>query len=196
MKAHESTGGISRWEYPPSTIQALFLTSRPFHVARLVIAVIVNALDGMAFGRLTSNSIKKCLKGLKPFLADGNASTTVVLVALAVWVKTTAFHLQPAAVFRRILAASTLAMSNRSSWMTLFRQFSSKATTTVGMHQLIPAENSKRPAVTTAVPHSISRFDFGSFKDYPSTEALSDAVFQVLHTPQSSVSSVLIQVNG
>lgn len=85
-----------------AAIQGLFTWSGPFTVGLAVGAVIVNAINGMFRARLAPHVIKKGLKRLAPFLANGNSPLAVVAIRNVVQGIASRFHSVPDHVFRAL----------------------------------------------------------------------------------------------
>lgn len=70
----------------------------PADVARLVVPVVVDAIDRVLTGRTRTDVLKERLKRLAPFVTYTNTATAVVLVAGGVWIAAAVFHQRPDSV--------------------------------------------------------------------------------------------------
>ena len=66
-------------------ISRLFLARCPTAITRFVIAVIVNAVNGQSWRRL-SHILKEVLKAVKPSIANLNAAPAVMRIPFGFWV--------------------------------------------------------------------------------------------------------------
>ena len=78
---------------PPvgASVVRLFLLCCPSHVSRLVVAVVVDAVQRVRFSRGNSNIGKKCVKRVTPLVADRNSA----FVVIAVDIVAARFHAHP-----------------------------------------------------------------------------------------------------
>lgn len=94
----------------PALVPVLFCRDRPTDVSRLIVAVVLHALDGVFRRWREANVFEKILKGRTPPVADANpptAPTWIVRVALAIAAR---LHRQPSVVLFRVRQAMS------SSW--------------------------------------------------------------------------------
>jgi hypothetical protein len=82
---------------------------RPSAVARLVIAVIVDAVKRQAL-RASAHVRQKCRIALQPASADANASAAVVCVFRRVWIRASLYRVSPCSILFCSLAAGCIAM--------------------------------------------------------------------------------------
>jgi hypothetical protein len=85
---------------PSVAVIGLLFGRGPAAVPGFVVAVIVNAIQGVLRGRLRSHVGQECLKGVEPAIADLNAAVDVAMRAVGVRVAASSFHGLPSAVFR------------------------------------------------------------------------------------------------
>ncbi len=84
---------------PVITIYILDFSSRPAAISGLVIAVVVDAINGMISGRSRPHVGEKIFERIRPSLADSNSTTAIETVVLIVGVVAAAFNALPAGVF-------------------------------------------------------------------------------------------------
>lgn len=89
----------------------LLFRSAPAYIPRFVVAVIVNPIDAMRWGRLTANVGEEYRKVVSPRVADRDAPPAIVLVRIVTRVHTATFNTYPCTVFRRLLLRRTLTVS-------------------------------------------------------------------------------------
>ncbi len=85
----------------------LLSLSSPATVTRLVVAVIVAALNGVRFGRLSTHVRQKIPK-VVPSLADLNSSPAVLGIEAGVRVSATTEHVRPSFIFRCLRSAAAI----------------------------------------------------------------------------------------
>jgi hypothetical protein len=107
---------------PSPLIVSLFKTSCPSDVARFVVSVIINAINGMPGRRRISDLLIKSCKVFAPFFTDGNASTSVVCIIGSVWIIASVLHSGPSSInFGICRGLSMNIMSFSSSRHRLFK---------------------------------------------------------------------------
>lgn len=77
-----------------SYIVGLFTSAYPPAIRRFVVSINVNSINGRSFWALT-HVLKKRLKRINPKGINSNAPTSVILVAIAIWVKASILHTLP-----------------------------------------------------------------------------------------------------
>ncbi len=92
-----------------ATIPSLLVLCSPSAIGRLVIAVIVDAVNRHAFWA-RSHVGNKLSEAVLPFVAHGNPAPAVVWIPLVALVKAARFHVRPDAVFGRDDAIPTESM--------------------------------------------------------------------------------------
>jgi hypothetical protein len=90
---------VVRGKYVCPTIAGLFRARSPSAVARLVVTIVVNAIDGVLDARSGSHVGKEVLKGV-PSLTDRDASTTVVWPSRLLRVGASRSHGRPRPILR------------------------------------------------------------------------------------------------
>lgn len=93
-------------------VASLFLVGGPAAVLWLVIAVHVDAIEGVLFGRAPTHILQKALERASLFRipagAHKNASSPVAAERVVALVRTTREHLRPAAILRCLCSAGAL----------------------------------------------------------------------------------------
>lgn len=88
-------GALERQQANARTVVDLLLPSRPLHVARLVVAVVLHAVDLVLFRRSNANVFAKRLERSAPARADGYASASVATELRILGVMTAREHAAP-----------------------------------------------------------------------------------------------------
>lgn len=81
-------------------VETLVGSAGPLDVARLVVTIVVDAIQGVplrASSQFIIEVLEKCRRVL-PFVANRNSTTTVVLVANVLWIETAGHHPLPGVV--------------------------------------------------------------------------------------------------
>lgn len=94
-------GSVKNHPTSVAAIAVLFFNRRPLHISRLVIAVYVNAINGMRKAGATANVLKESGKRILPLLAHFYTSPSIVLKSYVIRIKASLLHLAPRFVFRR-----------------------------------------------------------------------------------------------
>lgn len=130
-----------------AAIIGLLFNSCPAAVPRLVVTVVINAINFMRQGRPTAHVCIKAFKCL-PLLADSYAAAAVVWVASRIRIIATAFHTCPRVVFRGAEHA-VAAISQR-------RPIGGKTpATSSGFDESSGAHGSHSTAITATYPHAV-----------------------------------------
>ena len=139
----------------PSIVD-LLLPCSPAAVARLVVAVVIDAIKSQTFWSRTHVGAP-VFKRAKPAVTDSNSPPAVVSPALIVRVGTALNHACPDSIFRRCLTLDRLAMLGISQHHFETRFFSLKAATTLSIAspQSITANGHKLTAVADAQPENV-----------------------------------------
>lgn len=87
-----------------SNVVHLLSTRCPSTVRRLVVSVVVDALQGKP-SRPRAHVLSESNEVLSPSLAHGNASPAVVLKSVIIWIKTSLFHRVPRGIKRMLRSA-------------------------------------------------------------------------------------------
>lgn len=85
-------------------MQPLLLIRCPFTVGFFIVPVVVNSVDGCFRKRLCPHIFQEVHERVSPPLADNNASPTVAVIVLGIWVVAASFHRAPRYVLRRCLS--------------------------------------------------------------------------------------------
>lgn len=102
-----------------AAILLLLRSGRPAHVARLIVAVVVDAIDRMYPRRTQADVSNECFKAHTPLVAHANPATAVVGI-FRIFFGVAAFaKMTPATVFRRFF--QTGSVSDFASRMTVSR---------------------------------------------------------------------------
>lgn len=92
------------------TIVCLFDASRPAHIAGLVTAVIVDALDRVLRGRLRPDVPEERVEVARPRFGDANPARAIAMKVVVVWVRAPLNQVPPGP----ILGAMRAGMRKRS----------------------------------------------------------------------------------
>lgn len=84
-----------------TTIRSLFPACSPSAIARLIVAVIVNALKGMLRRWLWPHVGQEILKRVAPMFANRNTTSAVAGISLVTGVEATLLHITPDLIFAR-----------------------------------------------------------------------------------------------
>lgn len=96
-----------------SAILGLLLPRSPTAVARLVIAVVVNALDCMERRRALAHIGKECTESLSPAFANRDPAPSVPTPSLAIGFVAALNHCYPHRIFRYVRQAMLLRFSDQ-----------------------------------------------------------------------------------
>src|SRR5262249_40327931 len=137
-----------------STVADLHRSDRPPTVTPLVIAVVVDAIDGQT-GRRVEHVGVESFKVEAPVFADGDAAPAVIAVALGVRIEAALLHADPASVGGGHAAPASMAVLG----VALCCCVSDQATTTPreALAQIAPEHEPFRTAVADAMPKSRDR---------------------------------------
>src|SRR5688500_17876080 len=91
----------------PARVAVLFQPRRPAHVARLVVAVVIDAIERVLRRRSRSDMGEEGGEARAPFVANANSATAVVLPEGTLLVFAAIDRLVPGAVLRRHGLAAT-----------------------------------------------------------------------------------------
>lgn len=135
-----------RWTLIPS----LFASCGPTTIARLIVPVIVDSIQGQA-NRPWSYIGQKCLERMSPTITHQNSSAAVVLIGQNIRIKTTPQHGRPDTVLRCFQSFASTAMFCQGRHDAI----APVATTTgrLTVPQLTALNSHVTPAFATAEPH-------------------------------------------
>ena len=94
---------INGYQVIVPAVDSLFVTCRPSTIAWLVIAIVINTLNGMFWRRLWSHISKECLETL-PLVTYGDTTPAINGILRRMWVSATGQHCSPRIVLRRVFA--------------------------------------------------------------------------------------------
>ena len=108
------------WRYSPKThivpraaIIVLFDPCSPATIPRLVIAVVVDAIDGVFRARPWPHIGQEVFE-LSPTLTHGDPAATPIFIVLRIGIIAAPAQLRPTLILRGVLASFTLAMLNHA----------------------------------------------------------------------------------
>lgn len=147
---------INRNKYIGALVAILELARHPLAILLAVWSVIVDAVYCVAF-RAIAHVAEKSLKGIAPFLADGNPSASVVWIVRALRLVASAAHISPKPVF----GCSVHAMSAVDHAASCARSFprQTPATSRLAGAQVVSLNPSLGPTVALAECDPRSGFD-------------------------------------
>lgn len=157
-------------------ISCLFSSTRPSAIARFVIAIIVDAVNGKS-GRSMTHICEKGLEAITPTVAHLDASATVVCIVPRVWVAASLNHAGPSTIFRCLPAMPRVSMRQRAA--TLRRMIAPVAAAAL---QFVSPKIGRcgshgGPALAFAAPHGSSVASFGEqFRYEKPSKSLPDKI--------------------
>lgn len=125
----------------------------PAHVARFVVAVVVDAVKRMLLGWPLPNVAQERMEVMPPLLADANASRPVVLEHSLSWLVAARVHLSPNHELGRDVSSGCESVRGT----TLFGQFARQASTRLGMAvcQVASADRTANTTRALAQPSAV-----------------------------------------
>ena len=159
-----------------SSIQVLNVQRHPPHVARFVMAIVVNAVDRMCRRVARSDILKECLKGVQPSIAYSDSASSVIRERAVMRVDATLFHSIPRFVFGRpAVSAMPMASVCRMARPCGFTAVTSTRFNSRRSHKIADEYRSNSAAhASTDDSSALARNGSGLFDHGPSTELLSD----------------------
>lgn len=155
----------------------LIFQRNPLAIARLVITVIVDAFNRVAF-RARSHVCQESLKTV-PSFADLNASTAVAVKSLVFWVGASLAHHKPDRISRFSLAVSPDAMTVRLAGAASVEKVSPKATARTGVTSQNCAAGDRGCLTAIALTNPAIPFpDLFRSKDNETADTLSRSIFE------------------
>lgn len=158
-----------------ATIFRLFRSCRPAHVAGLVVAIVVDAINRAIWRRAPADVGEKGIKRGVPLFANTNPTTAVVQPCFIVRIFTAVFHMAPCPVFRCPtfgVLAGRVAMRSPALGVDVFRQ------TAAGLRCVIQQvgvfHHSHRPALAAAQCMTLFPANERVRENSPAREALTD----------------------
>jgi len=94
-----------------SRIVCLLALTRPAAVIGRIVAIVINAIQRVFGGRVAHVLIERD-KAVAPFIADGDATPTIISKRVIAWVKTAVLHVQPSTIDSRIAFSMSLSHSH------------------------------------------------------------------------------------
>lgn len=129
-----------------SFVAVLLATSRPVHIGRFVISVVVSSLQGVSLTWASAHIGEEILKRFQPPITHSNPAPSVVGIGLVGFVVAPLFHATPNSPFGAIAHAVLSATCNRK----LARE--TAATPGPSLDHVAAANNTLFTAVATAEP--------------------------------------------
>lgn len=158
-----------------SCVRMLFQPRGPAAVRRLIMAVVVDAVQRVLSGRAWTHVIQKGLKGLTPLRAYRDAPPTVVLESAPPWIQTALLHSLPRRVFSGACAVQQMPM--RRVGMARIAEEVRDAFTAARLRcasfQCTLLANTNRSAVTPAGPHAAVFCSFRLRENHPASVSFS-----------------------
>jgi hypothetical protein len=131
-----------------SSITRLFLRHSPSTISRLIISVVVNAVDGMLRTRRPSHVFEEIFVRIKPSIADSNSPSAISVIVLAFSVVAALLYAAPCTIFLcSIVGIAEMAFAMRSG-----RQAAATLGMTSKTFQMGAANSYGCAAFTTANP--------------------------------------------
>jgi hypothetical protein len=155
---------------------------RPAHIARLVVTVVVDAVDRVLRRWTPANVRQECLVRTEPFIADSNAASAVRRILSVFRIQAPRLHGLPAQVLRRDLALSRITV-DYAGWDTVASrrcQFVPQAAAAprriLGVEQRTRLNASRVAAVAHAQP--IGRIGLAGYR--PASESLASQLDRMM----------------
>lgn len=139
-----------------STVSLLFALRCPAHIPRLVVAVVVEAINRVFFRRRRTDVVQKGNKRSLPFIANANPLRAVITVAWTTLTRTPISHRNPTAIFTRTIVRTPVCAYASA------REFALQATTRlrIAITQRTTSECFRDSAIAFAQPAIITRDGF------------------------------------
>lgn len=114
MRGVLTDGDFCRWAANSwSLVVVLFNTCCPSAVLRLVVPVVVDAVDRVRVARSSPHVFEEAFVGSLPAFTDTDPTRAVVLEELVFRVRATRQHVRPGTVLRRLFAVGAFTVSER-----------------------------------------------------------------------------------
>lgn len=195
--ARNLNGGLQRQVFSsvsiptvPSKIAHLLCVGSPSAIPRLVIPVIVNAINGMLGRRLWTHISIKVRKGGLPSFANGNPATAPKLKIFPVFVITPPKHSDPSSVLRRVGHA----VNSEKVFGVVYGQAAARPTKAFA--QVVPWNLPDGPAVAKTLPRSFRSLIGGAAQHFPTLKALTNQVFHFGHAYLANLNAKQIAIAG
>ena len=148
---------------------------RPADITRLVVAVAVDAVDGVRGRRLRPHVGKKRLELIAPSFAHGDATSTIASKVLIFWIRTACAHRVPLSIFRRTAhAVRSIHVSGKFT-----RQTSTRLCMAVS--QMCAINGAESTAIAGAMPFNATGSRVGELDDCQSAEFSTNHAFHCFH---------------
>jgi hypothetical protein len=147
-------------------------------ISWLVIPIIIDSIKSQSF-RATPNIIKKGREIASPFIAHGNAPSTIIFEVFMALSKASAFGFHPYGVFRSPFFCAGVAVST----LILITKFLEVATAAFcnASSQICAFNIADGSAIAFAYPASLMAFIWAAFDYGPSAETLSSEINECWH---------------
>jgi len=135
-------------KYILSGIAVLFGRGGPTAIRLAIGTVVIYAVKRMGRAWARPHILVECLKAIKPFSANSNATAPISLIRWVVWIRTALFHGIPTTIFGSVMPTMLQASQ------TAFTKLSHQTTATSGKiaYQISSIYNSFLSAITAASP--------------------------------------------
>jgi hypothetical protein len=162
-----------------SFIACLFFVSRPSHVARFVVTIIINSVDGMFRSRTITDIIKKRNKIVLPFFAHFYSTASIVFPGWIFAVRASLNHTRPISMRRGYVVSPCMAVFPRSSYG--FFNTETAAAFSFSFSQQNGLGNSFLSAIALTNIASSASFGIRTFQNKQSAKSLTDVINQQIH---------------
>ena len=165
----------NRWRRMALVVSLLF-HRRPAHIARFVVAVIVDAVKRVFWRGLPADISEKGFVRLPPAVADRDASATVLPESRVLRVVTALLHTGPRMVFGCLRAMECIAVGYAVDLTTETARVFSPQTTTASrvlscVEQASRRQDAFRSAVADTTPHGTRTWNRSTFQHQQPTES-------------------------
>ena len=176
----------------PPLINSLLVACGPSAVARLVVAVVVDAIQGMRLRRFTPHIVKEVLEGAPrirvPSVADRDPAPAIVRVTDVLRVVTALSHRKPCDILScqrissRVAVLDVLTMHLATCFTGPYFSRETAATATLPRTKGRRSDIALRAAFAAAVPENVSASSSPeSIKNKPATETLASEIKLMEH---------------
>lgn len=158
-----------------SSVVGLFFAICPHTVFKGIAFIIINSFYGKLWRRAFAHVFKECHKIFSPFLANSDATATIIFKSFFVWVGAPLNDTCPCFVFR-----SRIHTMNKSSFN---EKFGSNTTATLGStrFQMVSMNSGYVSTTTLASPASSTPFSiFSTFKNGKAIKGLSGKINEIM----------------
>lgn len=158
----------------PIAIAVVYLLARrrPSAITRLIVAVVINAIDRVTRAWLAAQIIKKCLERVTPPIAHRNTSSAVAMPVLMVSILASLNHSGPCLVFASALTNLRLSMPHPRTTPTAFR-FTATKIRGLDLRGLA--------AIAMTYPRAFSAFVLSQMKRNEPTKAPAGEIYRCWH---------------